>query len=155
MLQSLWAVNCTCGVGGLDRKRYLGSLHANSVDVLDTTTELWEQKRSLGTPPTGYWDTAYTVAGSCLFVFGESGGRSHHNSLFKLPLNTFQWEKVRASNPSSSPQRKTNFGMVSDGDNQLVIFSGYTEGGRTHRLYAFNMSNSEYSVHIWTVSQRV
>ena len=66
--------------------------------------------------------------GSCLLVFGESGGRFHHNSLFKLPLNTFQWEKVRVSNPSSGPQRKTNFGMVSDRDNQhkLCFLGIYT-----------------------------
>ena len=34
------------------------------------TTELWEQKPVHGTPPTGLWDTAYTVVGSCYFVFG-------------------------------------------------------------------------------------
>ena len=42
----------------------------NSVEVLDMTTELWEQKLVHGTPPTGLWDTAYTVVGSCYFVFG-------------------------------------------------------------------------------------
>ena len=105
--------------GGWAGSKEMSREITNSVEILDMTMELWEQKRPPGTPPSGL---CYTVVGPCLFVFGESGGRSHHNSLLKLHMHTLQWEKVRASNPSSGPQRKTNFGMVSDGDNQLMLY---------------------------------
>ena len=113
---------------------------ANSVEVLDMTTELWEQQSTHGTPPRGLWDTAYTVVGSCLFVFGGYDGESCHNSLFKLDLKTFQWEEVRVSNPSSGPQRKTGSGIMSCGDDQLVVFAGYTSSSDwTNELHVFNL----------------
>ena len=114
---------------------------AQNLEVFDISTELWEQKPTRGTPPPGLWDTAYTVVGSCLFVFGGWDGVSRHNSLFKLDLHTFQWEQVRVSNPSRGPQRKNGCGMVSYGDNQLVVFAG-----RTDELHIFDLNKGEYSL---------
>ena len=129
---------------------------ANSVEVLDVTTELWEQKPTHGTPPRGLWDTAYTVVGSCLFVFGGYDGESCHNSLFKLDLRTFQWEEVKVSNPSSGPQRKTGSGMVSCGDDQLVVFAGYTSSSDwTNELHVFNLDKGGYSLHQTMSSQTI
>ena len=121
---------------------------ADKIEMFDISTELWEQKPTHGTPPPGLYDTAYTVVGSSLFVFGGSDGVSHHNTLFKLDLRSFQWEWVQVSNPSSSPQKKDSCMMVSYGYNQLVIFAGYTAtgGGRTDELHAFDLDKGEYSL---------
>ena len=116
------------------------------LEVFEISTELWEQKPTRGTPPPGLWDTAYAVVGSCLFVFGGYDGVSHHNSLFKLDLRTFQWEQVRVSNPSSGPQRKSGCRMVSFGDNQLVVFAGWTGSERTDELHVFDLNKGEYSL---------
>ena len=119
---------------------------AQKLEVFDISTEHWEQKLTHGTPPPGLSNTAYTVLGSCLFVFGGDDGVSCHNSLFKLDLHTFQWEQVRVSNPSSGPQRKDGCGMVSYGDNQLVVFAGYTGSRYTDELHVFDLNKGEYSL---------
>ena len=116
------------------------------VEVFDISTELWEQKPTHGTPPPGLWDTAYTVVRSCLFVFGGNGDGSRHNTLFKLDLRSFQWEQVQVSNPSSGAQKKSGGRMVSYGDNQLVIFAGFTGSGETDELHVFDLDKGEYSL---------
>ena len=119
---------------------------AQNLEVFDISTEQWEQKLTHGTPPPGLCDTAYTVVGSCLFVFGGWDGGSCHNSLFKLDLHTFQWEKVHISNPTSGPQEKRGCRMVSYGDNQLVVFAGRMDSGRTDELHVFHLNKGEYSL---------
>ena len=116
------------------------------VEVFNISTELWEQKPAHGTPPHGLWNTAYTVVGSSLFVFGGYDGVSRHNTLFKLDLHNFQWEQVQVSNPSSGPQGKSGCRMVSYGDNQLVVFAGYTGSGYTDELHVFDLDKGEYSL---------
>ena len=112
---------------------------ADKMEVFDISKELWEQKPTHGTPPPGLSATAYTVVGSCLFVFGGYDGVTRHNTLFKLDLRTFQWEQVQVSNPSSGPQRKTGCGMVSYGDNLLVVFAGWTGSAYTDELHVFDL----------------
>ena len=68
-----------------------------------------------------------------------------HNTLFKLDLLTFQWEQVQVSNPSRGPQRKAGCRMVSYGDNQLVVFAGYTGSAHTDELHIFDLDKGEYS----------
>ena len=119
---------------------------SKQVEVFDISTEIWEQKPTHGTPPPGLCDTAYTVVGSSLFVFGGYDGVSRHNTLFKLDLRRFQWEQVQVSNPSSGPQRKNGCRMVSYGDNQLVIFAGYTGSVPLHELHVFDLDKGEYSL---------
>ena len=119
---------------------------APKIELLDISKELWEQKPTHGTPPPGLWDIAYTVVGSYLFVFGGWDGLSRHNTLFKLDLRTLQWEKVQVSNPFSGPQRKNGCGMVSYGDNLLVVFAGYTGRARTDELHVFDLDKGEYSL---------
>ena len=121
---------------------------AQKLEVFDISTELWKQKPTHGTPPPGMSGTAYAVVGSCLFVFGGWDGVSRHNSLFKLDLRSFQWEQVRVSNPSSGPQRKSGCGMVSYGDNQLVVFAGHTGSVFTYtdELHVFDLNKGEYSL---------
>ena len=121
------------------------------MEVFDISTELWEQKPTHGTPPPGLWGTAYTVVGLCLFVFGGYDGVSRHNTLFKLDLRSFQWEQVQVSNPSSGPQKKQGCRMVSYGDNQLVVFAGYTGSAYTDELHIFDLDKGEYS--LWTKPQ--
>ena len=119
-----------------------------NIEVFDISKELWEQKPTHGTPPPGLFNTAYTVVGSCLFVFGGwDGGRSRHNTLFKLDLRNFQWERVQVSNPSSGPQRKRECRMVSYGDNQLVVFAGSMGFAEyTDELHVFDLDKGEYSL---------
>ena len=119
---------------------------ADKIEMFDISKELWEQKPTHGIPPPGLWDTAYTVVGSCLFVFGGYDGVSWHNTLFKLDLHSFQWEQVQVSNPSGGPQKKAGCRMVSYGDNQLVVFAGYTGRRRTDELHVFDLDKGEYSL---------
>ena len=119
---------------------------AQKLEVFDISTELWEQKPTHGTPPPGLCNTAYAVVGSCLFVFGGTDGVSLHNSFFKLDLHTFQWEQVRVLNPSRGPQKKWVCGMVSYGDNQLVVFAGDANSGRTDELHIFDLNKGECSL---------
>ena len=129
-----------------EKSREVAPKLAQKLEVFDITTELWEQKPTHGTPPPGLSGTAYAVMGSCLFVFGGSDGVSCHNNLFKLDLCTFQWEQLRVSNPSSGPQRKNVSGMVSYGDNQLLVFAGYTGSTITDELHVFDLNKGEYSL---------
>ena len=131
------------GFGGYGEKSRDLSKH---VEVFDISTELWEQKPAHGTSPPGLWDTAYTVVGSSLFVFGGYDGVSRHNTLLKLDLRRFQWEQVQVSNTSSGPQRKAGCRMVSYGDNQLVIFAGFTGSAHTDELHVFDLDKGEYSL---------
>ena len=113
---------------------------------IDILTEQWEQKATHGNPP-GLYLMAYTVVGSFLFVVGGWDGESRYNRVFNLDLHTCQWEEVQVSNPSRGPQRKTGCGMVSYGDNQLVVFAGYTDSGYTDELHVFDLNKGEYSLH--------
>ena len=119
---------------------------AQKLEVFDISTELWKQKPTRGTPPPGLNNTAYAVVGSCLFLFGGWDGESRHNSFFKLDLHTYQWKKVQVSNPSRGPQRKVGSGMVSYGDNQLVVFAGNTGRWYTDELHVFDLNKGEYSL---------
>ena len=141
---------CSHAAVAVDSKLHMwggeGGSQEVKLEVFDISTELWEQKPTHGTPPPGLWNTAYAVVGSCLFVFGGWDGVSHHNSLFKLDLHTFQWEQVRVSNPSSGPQRKSGSRMVSYGDNQLVVFAGSTGSDYTDELHVFDLNKGECSL---------
>ena len=134
--------------GGWARSKEKSQEEAHKIEMFDISKELWEQKPTHGTPPPGLWGTAYTVVGSSLFVFGGYDSVSHHNTLFKLDLRSFQWEQVQVSNPSSGPPRKAGCRMVSYGDNQLVIFAGYTGIAHTNELHVFDLDKGEYSLRI-------
>ena len=116
---------------------------ADKIEVFDIFKELWEQKPTHGTPPPRLCNTAYTVVGSSLFVFGGWDGVSRHNTIFKLDLHSFQWEQVQVS---SGPQKKSGCAMVSYGDNQLVIFAGWTGSVDTDELHVFDLDKGEYSL---------
>ena len=130
--------------GGWHGSKEKSREEAKEVEVFDISTELWEQEPTHGTPPPGLCDTAYTVVGSSLFVFGGYDGVSRHNTLFKLDLRNFQWEQVQVSKSSSGPQKKISCGMVSYGDNQLVVFAGWTGSARTDELHVFDLDKGEY-----------
>ena len=116
---------------------------AQKLEVFDISTEQWDLKPTHGTPPPGLWATAYAVVGSYLFVFGGSDGVYNHNSLLKLDLLTFRWELVQVSNPSSGPQKKHGCKMVFYGDNQLVVFAGYTGSAWTDELHVFDLNRGK------------
>ena len=132
--------------GGWAGSKEKSQEEADKIEVFDISTKLWEQKPTHGTPPPGLCNTAYTVVGSSLFVFGGEDGVSWHNSLFKLDLRSFQWEQVQVSNPSSGPQKKSGCRMVSYGVNQLVVFAGFTGSAWTDELHVFDLDKGEYSL---------
>ena len=117
---------------------------AQNIEMFDISREVWEQKPTHGTSPPELCDTAYTVVGSCLFVFGGYDGVSYHNSLFMLDMHTYQWKRVRVSNPSSGPQKKRGCRMVSFGDNQLVVFAGSMGRVWTDELHVFALDKGGY-----------
>ena len=136
--------------GGSARSKEKSREEADKIEMFDISKELWEQKPTRGTPPPALCNTAYTVVGSCLYVFGGYDSVSCHNTIFKLDLHNFQWEQVQVLNPSSGPQKKYGCRMVSNGDNQLVIFAGYTGSAwtdaYTDELHVFDLDKGEYSL---------
>lgn len=115
-----------------------------TVEVFDISTEMWEQVRTHGTPPPGLSNAAYTVVGTYLYSFGGTDG-SRHNTLHKLDLYTLKWEAI--SHTSRSPHEMVGSGMVSYGDNQLVLFAGLKEsdhGSLTNGVHIFNLDKREH-----------
>jgi len=132
--------------GGSDGSERKSQELAQKLEVYVISTEQWQQKPTHGTPPPGLWYTAYAVVGSCLFVFGGWDAVFYQNSLYKLDLHTYQWEQVRVSNPSSGPNRKYGSGVVSYGDNELVVFAGFTGSVWRNELHVFDLNKGEYSL---------
>ena len=136
---------------GVDGKVFLwggwkdGLISGSVVEVFNLETGRWEQRKTTGTPPRGVLWGAYTTIGSKAYHFGGYDGRSDYNSLHSLDLSTMQWVTLQPRNPSQGPSRKSFCGMVAHGDNELVVYGGYTgDGNYTDELHVYNLREGQF-----------
>ena len=133
------------------------------LEVFDSNTELWQQKKVKGdTPAPGVFGAASATVNGDLFTFGGYDGKILYSSLHRLK-NASQWLKLCPQNEKAeSPMVKTGARMVAFG-NQLLLIGGYgiphsptqsgaafikdrTRGapygaGWTNELHIFNIKN--------------
>ena len=99
-----------------------------AVDVFDTYTELWQQKKTTGkTPAPDVYLTASASLGDDLFTFGGWDGNRRNDSLHRLHRleGGLEWIELSSRNKSpESPMAKEGAGMVAFGDN-LAVYGGY------------------------------
>ena len=108
------------------------------IDVFDPRNLVWEQKTTTGMPPLGVYWNAYTSSGKYMYTFGGycGHGKCYHNSVHQLDAIGLQWREVMASNPSESPMRKWQCGMVAftkGEDNFLCVFGGWGVLSTNHK----------------------
>ena len=121
---------------------------ASQVEVFDINTGLWEQKITHGPTPTGVIYGGYTVIGNALYTFaGRGEGRTYFNDLHKLDLNSMGWTKLHPKNPENGPPEMRGCGMVANGKDSLVVFSGYTGTNQyTNNLYKYSLSTGKFAL---------
>lgn len=125
------------------RTRQLSSV----VEVLDTYSELWEQKEVTGDAPlSGTHENACASINDDLFFFG---GRDDSGNLFstlhKLDTKTWRWCQVHDGqlSPQGAPMPKCGCGMISFGD-KLGVFGGEGIPGRPTEPGSF-IRNTKYT----------
>ena len=144
-------------------KRRLSSV----VEVFNTYTESWQQKKVTGEAPVpGVHAAASASVDDDLFTFGGHDGTRWNNCLHVLKGGS-QWNELSPQNKSpESPMAKYGTGMVPFGDN-LAVFGGYgiphgptqpgssfvrdtrfADGaGWTNEFHIYNLKNGMYT---WT-----
>ena len=129
--------------------------------TLRSLTSSWSSG-SRNQPMAPLCDTAYTVVGSRLFVFGEYDGGwdgiSAHNTLLQAEPTHLS---VGEGETPLVPHRRSRAAcrMVSYGNHQLVVFAGWTCSASTDELstdelHVFYLDKGEYSLYMYqTTSQ--
>ena len=109
---------------------------AHKIEMFDISKELWEQKPTHGTPPPGLWNTAYTVVGSSLFVFGGYDGVSLLTTpSSSLTYITFSGSRCKYQTPLVAHRRRMAAGWC-----PMVITSWWSLLG----------TQAAVNVHRWT-----
>ena len=98
---------------------------ANTVHVFDTTSELWLSRETTGPPHPGLYNHASVIIGDIVYFFGGVDGKSYYNSLHQLDLEQLMWRNAQPRHTSRPPMKKIGCGMVSFGQDKLVVFAGY------------------------------
>ena len=98
---------------------------ASLIEIFDSHTKLWKQKKVTGeTPVPGICSAASASINDDLFTFGGHDGSKYYNTLHKLK-DTSQWLELCPQNKrEDSPMAKIGAGMVAFGDS-LVVMGGY------------------------------
>ena len=98
---------------------------ANTIHIFNTNSELWLSRETTGPPHPGLIDPASLQIGDVTYFFGGRDGKSYYNSLYQLDLEQLMWRNAQPRRTSHAPMRKSNCGMVSFGQEKLVLFAGY------------------------------
>ena len=117
--------------GGLDGKK--SRILTSGVDILHTSKELWERKKTNGTSPPGCAAGAYVLLGESLYYFGgrkSLNSEIYENAVYRLNLQMREpeWEIIAAKNPGQAPKGKCGSGMVTCGKDRIVVFAGLAKG---------------------------
>ncbi len=68
---------------------------------------------------------ANSPAGNKIFVYGGWDGLTNHGSLHSLDVCTMKWEELQVTPSPETPMKMSGCGLVSYGDNKLILFGGY------------------------------
>ena len=98
---------------------------ASTVHIFDTTSELWLSRETTGPPHPGLYSHASLLIGDVVYFFGGSDGKSFYNSLHQLDLEQLMWKNAQPRHTSHTPMKKSDCGMVSFGQDKLVLFAGF------------------------------
>lgn len=125
--------------GGMESS--LKQCSASSVVMIDTKSESWEEKITSGIPPAGVVGSAWITVGTKVYTLGGIKDIANIKSLlYQLDLLNMEWSEVRPKNPLQGPEGKTGCGVVSLGNDMLVVFGGQTLSGYTNELHIFNLN---------------
>jgi len=58
-------------------------------------------------------------------VYGGWDGEVNHSSLHSLDVETMTWEEIKPKPSPENPMRMTGSGLVSHGNDKLILFGGY------------------------------
>lgn len=72
-----------------------------------------------------YFTVMPSLAGNKIFVYGGWDGLTNHGSLHSLDVDTMQWEELQVNPSPEAPMKMSGCGLVSHGNNTLVLFGGY------------------------------
>ena len=98
---------------------------AYTVHIFDTNSELWQSRETTGPPHPGLMDPASLLIGDVTYFFGGFDGNSYYNSLHQLDLEQLMWRNAQPRHTSHAPMKKAGCGMVSFGQDKLIVFAGY------------------------------
>ena len=128
--------------GGVDNTK---SFSASVVEVFDAHSGLWTRTLAHGSPPPGVIRAAYTTLGGKIFQFGGEDNTAEYNTLHQLDPSTMMWTELESKNPSDGPVKKVASGMVSHGNNELVIFAGFQHSKRrfTNKLHQYKINEGK------------
>ena len=80
---------------------------------------------TIGLPPPGLYDGAYTSLLDSIYWFGGYDGSSYYKSLHRLDTTTLEWRELQPLNQADGPMRKSACEMVSFLQDKLATFGGY------------------------------
>ena len=121
----------------------------------DTVTETWTREVTKGPhPPGGLCGGGCTVSGQCLYLYGNSDGRSWHGDLYELNIKNWTWRKV-CDGGAGGPGKKDGCRMISYHDQLLVVggFYGYGKTPSSRQAgasYEYGMTNEVHSYNLTT-----
>ena len=95
----------------------------STVNVFDPYLETWQEQRTTGVPPRGFYVGAAAAHSTSLYSFAGHDGKSWHNSLHVLDTDTLVWTEL--SHQTKSPMPKGGCGMVFFGTHHLATIGGY------------------------------
>ena len=104
-----------------------GREKATTIGVYNVQTERWTLTHTSGSPSPGLFDGGCAIIANYLYCFGGWDESSRFNDLYKLQLESFQWNKVNPRNNSSDqPTCKASCGFVAVNERTLACFGGYS-----------------------------
>ena len=93
---------------------------ASSVYRFDPLLESWSENKPSGPPPPGLYDGSCASTSDHLYLYGGNDGSHYQGSLHQLDTKSWSWKQLS----SAGPMRKSNCGMVTNG-NMVTLFGGY------------------------------
>lgn len=111
--------------------------YLNDLFELDLTTMVWSERKQGGDVPSPRSRFRVVPYGKFLYLFGGWNSAVHHNSLYRLNLDTLSWKLVDTDFDRSGLGQ---FSIVAN-DDRMYIFSGFSpkENTSLQNLYAYQL----------------
>ena len=127
---------------------YTGS-NVNDVWEFDLTTNVWKYiSPSTGTKPNGRRYHTSIYYNNKMVVFGGSTDSSYKNDVWEFDLTDNSWNKINDgsgddANPPTAPNKRHAHTSIYY-NNKMVVFGGYTGGGRVNDVWEFNLTTNTW-----------